>query len=104
MTNNLFKNALRNVVRNKGFSILNIGGLAVGMASAMIILLWVQNEMSFDRFHTKLNRLYEVWSNDKINGSIRSMTYTPEIMAPALKKDYPEVEEVSRVSWTRNFD
>ncbi|HET7003127.1 MAG TPA: ABC transporter permease, partial [Puia sp.] len=103
MTNNLFKNAIRNIRRNKGFSILNIGGLAIGMASAMVILLWVQNEISFDRFHTKINRLYEVWSNDKINGSIRSMTYTPEIMAPALKKDYPEVEEVTRVSWTRNL-
>lgn len=103
MLRNFFKIAYRNILRNKGFSFINISGLAIGMASAMLILLWVQNEVSYDRFHVKLNRLYQVWSNDKIDGSIRSLTNTPEIMAPALKKDYPEVEDVTRVNWTRNL-
>src|SRR4029453_6311609 len=98
-----FKIAYRNLLRNKGFSIINISGLAIGMASAVLILLWIQNEVSHDRFHKKLDRLYQVWSNDKINGSIRSLTNTPEIMAPSLKEDYPEIEEVTRVSWTRNL-
>ncbi len=48
MLKNFFKVAFRNIGRNKGFSILNIGGLAIGMASAMLILLWVHNEMSYD--------------------------------------------------------
>ena len=103
MLNNYFKIAWRNLVRNKSFSVINISGLAIGMASAMLILLWIQNEVSYDQFHAKLNRLYEAWSNDKINGSIRSLTNTPEIMAPALKKDYPEIEDVTRVNWTRNL-
>src|ERR1700693_6524188 len=103
MIKNYFKIAYRNLLRNKSFSIINISGLAIGMASAILILLWIQNEVSYDRFYTKINRLYEVWSNDKINGSIRSVTYTPEIMAPALKKDYPEIEDVTRVQWTRNL-
>jgi len=103
MIKNYFRVAFRNLRRNKAFSIINIGGLALGMASAILILLWVQNEVSHDRFHKKLDRLYEVWSNDKIDGSIRSLTNTPEIMAPSLKKDYPEIEEVTRLSWTRNL-
>ena len=73
------------------------------MASAILILLWVQNEMSHDRFHEKNDRLYQVWSNDKINGTIRSLTNTPEIMAPSLKTDFPEIEDVTRVRWTRNL-
>src|SRR5882724_7611481 len=103
MLRNYFKVALRNLLRNKGFSIINISGLAIGMASAILILLWIQNEISYDRFHAKGDRLYQVWSNDKIDGTIRSLTNTPEIMAPALKKDYPEIEDVTRISWTRNL-
>lgn len=103
MFQNNFKIAFRNLLRNKAFSIINISGLAIGMASAILILLWVQNEMSHDRFHEKNDRLYQVWSNDKINGTIRSLTYTPEIMAPSLKTDFPEIEEVSRVRWTKNL-
>lgn len=103
MFRNNFKIAFRNLLRNKAFSIINISGLAIGMASAILILLWVQNEMSHDRFHEKNDRLYQVWSNDKINGTIRSLTYTPEIMAPSLKTDFPEIEDVTRVRWTKNL-
>lgn len=103
MIRNFLKVAVRNLLRNKALAFINISGLAIGMASAMIILLWVKQQVSYDRFHTKLDRLHQVWSNDLINGSIRSMTFTPEIMAPTLKKDYPEVEGVTRVSWTRNL-
>ncbi len=103
MLKNYFKITFRNLLRNKSFSIINISGLAIGMASAILILLWIQNEVSHDRFHAKIDRLYEVWSNDKINGSIRSMQATPEIMAPSLKKNYPEVEAATRVNYTRNL-
>ena len=103
MLKNYFKIAVRGLLRNKNFSFINIGGLMVGMASAMLILLWVQNEVSHDRFHEKLDRLYEVWSNDNVDGTIRSLRNTPEIMAPTLKKDYPEIEEVTRLRWTRNL-
>ena len=98
MLRNFLKIAYRNLIRNKGFSFINISGLAIGMASAMLILLWIQNEISYDRFHTNADRLYEVYSNDIINNSIRSLTNTPEIMAPGLKNDVPEIEQASRVS------
>jgi hypothetical protein len=73
------------------------------MASAMLILLWIWGVTSVDQFHTKLARLYQVWSNDKINGTIRTLSATPEIMAPELKKSYPEIEGVTRTNWTRNL-
>jgi putative ABC transport system permease protein len=90
MLKSYFKIAIRNLLRNKGFSIINISGLAIGMASALLILLWVRGVSGVDQFHTKLDRLYQVWSNDKINGTIRSLSATPEIMAPELKKAIPK--------------
>ena len=56
MLKNYFKVAFRSLLRNKGFSVINILGLSIGMASAAIILLWVQNEVSYDRFHEKDKR------------------------------------------------
>ena len=55
---NFLKIAYRNLLRNKGFSFINISGLAIGMASAMLILLWVQNEISYDKFYKNVDRLY----------------------------------------------
>ncbi len=102
MLKNYFKIALRNLFRNKGFSFINISGLAIGMASAVLILLWVQNELSYDRFHKKGDRLYEVWQNAKRDGGLQSGLNTPELMAPALKKDYAEIEETARLGWNQN--
>jgi putative ABC transport system permease protein len=103
MLKNYFKIAVRNLLRNKGFSILNISGLAIGMASAVLILLWIQNEISYDRFHAKTDRIYEVWGNDVVSGKINSGTNTPEIMAPVLKNDAPEIDEVSRIDWGQDY-
>src|SRR5580658_2761497 len=104
MLKNYFLIAWRNLLRNKGFSIINILGLAIGMASATLILLWVQYVASFDQFHSKLDRLYEVFSNDKIDGTIRTENGAPSIMTIELKKDYPEIEGVSRINWgSRNL-
>jgi hypothetical protein len=67
---NYFKIAFRNLLRNKAFSFINIAGLAIGMASAMLILLWIQNEMSHDNFHEKIGRLYTMNNRDKFNGEL----------------------------------
>jgi putative ABC transport system permease protein len=100
MIKNFFKVAFRNLLWNKFFSIINISGLAIGMASAILIFLWIQNEISYDRFHANGDRLYQVWSNDAINNTVRSLVNTPEIMAPGLKNDVTQIENVSRVSWS----
>ncbi len=67
---NYVKIALRILIRNKGYSFINISGLAVGLASAILILLWVQNEISYDRFHLKADRIYNFYSRDENNGRI----------------------------------
>ena len=85
MIRNYFKIAFRNLLRNKAFSLINIAGLAVGMASAMLILLWIQNEMSHDRFHEKLTGIYTMNNRDKFNGELWAWNTTPKILAPTLK-------------------
>ncbi|HVU98364.1 MAG TPA: ABC transporter permease [Puia sp.] len=99
MLKNFFTVAWRNLYRGKGFSFINISGLAVGMASALLILLWVQNELSYDGFYHHSDRLYQVWRNGKDNTGISSQNITPQIVGPTMKKDYPEVERASRVFW-----
>jgi len=99
MIKNIFKIAYRNLLRSKGFSVINISGLAIGMASALIILLWVQNELSYDSFYANSDRLYQTWNKDKGNDGIGCWNTTPKILGPTLKKDYPEVEKATRVNW-----
>jgi putative ABC transport system permease protein len=100
---NYFKVAIRNLVRNKFFSIINITGLAVGMASAILILLWIENELSYDRFHSKKDRLYQAWNRSTFDGTLQCWSTTPKILGPTLQKDYPEIEEVTRVDWPSNY-
>lgn len=96
MFRNYFKTAFRNLWRNKSFSAINIAGLAIGMGSAILILLWIQNEVSYDRFHKQIDRLYLVASRGKFDGEWQTWTSTPKPMAPALKRDYTGVDEVTR--------
>ncbi|HEU5291719.1 MAG TPA: ABC transporter permease [Cyclobacteriaceae bacterium] len=93
---NYIKVALRIIRRNKGYSFINISGLAVGLAAAILIMLWVQNEVSFDKFHTKADRIYKMFSRDYYNGSTDVWPNTPSLMGPELKQSYGEVEEFSR--------
>ena len=103
MIKNYIKTAFRNLWKRKGFSAINIVGLAIGMASAMLILLVVQNELSYDRFYKKSDRLYIAYNKDVFDGETRCWNTTPKILVPTLKKDYPEVEEATRVNWNFVF-
>ncbi len=97
MFKNYFKIAVRNLWKSKGFSLLNITGLAVGMASTILILLWIQNEMSVDRFYKNVDRIYFMYNRDKDpQGQKWAWPNTPKILAPTLKKDYAEVEDAVR--------
>ena len=97
MFRNYFKVAFRNLWRNKGFYFINISGLAVGMASAILILLWIQNEVSYDQFHAKKDRIYEAWNRASFSGTLNSWNTTPKILARTLERDLPEVEQAVRV-------
>lgn len=97
MLKNFFKIGFRNLRQNKGFAFINIAGLAVGMAAAMLILLWVQNELSTDRFYNKESRIYLMYNRDKDGqGNKWVWPNTPKILATTLKADYPEVEDAVR--------
>jgi len=99
MLRSYLKIAFRNLTRNKSFSILNIAGLAIGMASAMLILLWVENELKYDNFYKNSDRLYQSWNRDRGNKELNCWNNTPKILGPTLKKDYPEIEKATRVNW-----
>jgi putative ABC transport system permease protein len=96
MLKNYLTIAWRNLLKNKAFSFLNISGLAIGMASAVLILLWIQNEVSFDRFHENKDYIYEAWNRGEFDGKLQCWDNTPRILGTTLKKDYPEIQEMTR--------
>ena len=96
MLRNFFKVTVRNLWRSKSFSAINILGLAIGMASALLIGLWINNELSVDRFYTHKDRIYRMYGREMINGMMDAGARTPSPLAAELKKNYPEVEDASR--------
>lgn len=100
---NYFKIAFRNLLKYKGFSAINILGLAVGMASAILIFLWISHEISYDRFHEKKDRIFEAWNKGNFNGKVSCWNTTPKILASALQSDIPEIETTTRVNWADNY-
>ncbi|HXB95565.1 MAG TPA: ABC transporter permease, partial [Puia sp.] len=103
MFTNYFKISWRNILRYKSFSFVNIGGLAIGMASAILILLWIQNEFSYDQFHAKKDRIYLLENRGKYRGAVDVFSGMPQPLAPVLKANYPQVEEVARLNGTAPF-
>jgi ABC-type lipoprotein release transport system permease subunit len=103
MIKNYLKIAFRNLWRNKGFSTINILGLAIGMASALLILLWIQNEVSYDQFHEKKDRIYNAWNRATFSGELQCWSTTPKVLARTMEKDFPEVEQAARVNWPSSY-
>jgi len=103
MIRNIIKVALRNLWRSRGFSAINITGLAIGMTSAILILLWIQNEVSYDQFHQKKDRIYEAWNRASFDGKLMCWNTTPKVLGRTLEKDMPEVEQSVRVQWPSHF-
>ncbi len=95
MIRNYFNTAIKNLFRNKSFVIINISGLATGIACVILFFLWVTDEISYDKFHKNKDRIYNVltvWNRTQHN----SMSVTPFPLAPTLKERHPEVEEYTR--------
>src|SRR5882757_9414950 len=103
MLKNYLKVAFRNLWKSKGFSLINITGLAIGMASAILILLWIHNEVTYEQFHEKKDRIYEAWNRSEFNGKLHCWNTTPKVLAAALQKDLPEVEHTVRVNWSNSY-
>jgi ABC-type antimicrobial peptide transport system permease subunit len=92
MLKNYFISAWRNLVRNKIFSVINILGLALGLACSLVIFLWVQDERSFDGFHKNKKELYQVYERWFYDGKIDASYPTQGLLAEELKKNIPQIQ------------
>ena len=98
MFKNYFKIAIRNMFRNKLYSLINLTGLAIGLAACLMIWLWVQDELSYDRFHTNAERIYRVERKFDFRDMHGQAPITGGTYGPALVDDYPEIENYVRYS------
>ncbi len=104
MLKNYLLIALRNIFRNKLFSTVNILGLALGIGSALLIFLWVNDELEYDHFHANADRLYRIMENQKYtDGRLYTFAATPGPMAPFIKEKFPEIEMATRFTWEVNL-
>ncbi|MGM0573054.1 MAG: FtsX-like permease family protein [Bacteroidota bacterium] len=98
MIKNYLKTAFRNISRQKGYVFINIIGLAIGIASSMLIAIYIFSELSYDQHHEKKDRIYRVYLDGKINNQNLLSAWTPAPLAFTVKDKFPEVEEVVRIS------
>lgn len=95
------KIAWRNIRKNKIFSLVNIAGLALSMACCLVISLYIWNELHYDTFHKNINNIYRLTEKQNQAGDLYNVAVTPGLLAPALQKDFPEVEQTVRFgSWS----
>lgn len=97
MLKNYFVIAWRNLLKNRTFSIINIAGLAVGLACFILIALYVVDELSYDRYHQKASRIYRINSDIRFGGTDLKLAVSSDPMGATLKKDYPQVEQFVRI-------
>jgi putative ABC transport system permease protein len=104
MIRNYFKIAWRNLIKNKGFSAINIGGLAVGMAVAMLIGFWIFDELSWNKYHKNYDKIAQVWQHGTFNGKVMTQVSNPAAMGPEIRAKYgSNFKYVVQSSWQNNF-
>lgn len=97
MIKNFFLIAFRYIARQKVFTFINITGLAIGLAASLLILLWIQDELSYDRFHSNAENIYRVEMDQNYSGEVYHVYVTPEPSGPVWKEKIPEIVEQTRV-------
>ncbi len=97
MFKNYLKVAWRNIIRHKGYSFINIFGLAVGMACCLLIYMFVRQELSYDRFHDRAGRIFRVAMEVATPENTSRQATTQFPMVHALRKDYPEIKRATRI-------
>ena len=97
MIRNFFLIAIRNITKRPGFTFINITGLAVGLASSLMLLLWVMDEFSYERFHKEADRIYRIEEDQFYSGQRYHVTVTPFPSGPEWKEKIPEIEEQVRI-------
>ena len=99
MIKNYFKTAFRNLWKNKIYGSLNVFGLAIGIACAGLIFLWVEDEFSYNHNHSKKDQLYQILENQPFEGKTYTFSATPGLLAEAMKKEFPGVKNSCRLTW-----
>src|ERR1044071_1333235 len=100
MFKNYLKTSFRNLLRHKSYTFINIFGLTVGLVTSIFILLWILDEVSFDRFHANNDRLYKVFINNTFpDGRIETYPATPARLKDVIVQEIPEVEIAAQYSF-----
>src|SRR5215468_6599576 len=97
MIKNYLKVAWRNLMKNKIFSFINIFGLSVGLTCCMLITVYLYNELSYDKYHKNVDRLYQLATTFVKDGKEDKTPNTPAPMAAAMKQEFPEIDETARL-------
>src|SRR5258705_9779346 len=103
MVTNFFKIAFRNFARHKGFSFINIAGLTFGLTACILIGLFVWDEHQYDKFIPGGDQVYRVYSRYTNDGEAGERAVAPPMFATTLKRDFPEVEQTTRVMMLPEF-
>ena len=98
MIKNFFRIAYRNLLKNRSFAFINIFGLAIGLTTSLLILLWVQDELSYDRFNTNFENIYRVEEDQFYSGDRYHVTVTPHPCGPVWKEKIPEIRYQTRIN------
>jgi putative ABC transport system permease protein len=103
MLRSYVKTSWRNLLRYKVYSAINLFGLAIGIACTLLIFLWIQDELSYDRFHENSDRIYRVIGESQSDGKINRVAITPAPLASALTNDFPEIVKAATISYNAYF-
>jgi putative ABC transport system permease protein len=103
MIKHFFTIIYRGFLRSKGYFLINLSGLTAGLTCTLLIYLWVQDELSTDRFHANDKNLYQVMENQQYADAVSTTNSTPGLLAEGLKADYPEVEYSATVAWIGDY-
>ncbi len=98
MIRNFLLTTIRNIAGNKAFTIINVTGLAIGLAASLLILLWVQDELSYDRFHKNGENIYRVEEDQFYSGERYHVSVTPHPSGPVWKERIPEIIDQTRIN------
>ena len=102
MIKNYFKTALRNLWKTKGYSFLNIAGLAIGIACAALIFLWIEDELTYNSYYTNNKNIYKVKDRQTYDGTTFVFDATPGLLAPSMKAEIPGIKNTARATWGDN--
>ena len=103
MLKNYFKTAFRTLLRNKFYTLINIIGLAIGLATCFLIILYVLDELSFDKYNANAKRIYRVNNEIKFGDNYFDMAVSPALLGSTMVRDFPEVQQYTRLRWYGSF-